>query len=106
MGDHVLYYSGKQTLDGPDKCQEFTAIGRVADETIHQVQVSPAFSPFRRKVDFLEGTDVSILPLIDDLTFILDKKRWGAPFRFGFLEIPQQDFDLIASRMLKHAHAR
>jgi hypothetical protein len=39
--------------------------------------------------------------LIDDLTFIKDKFHWGAPFRFGILEIPEQNFRRIASRMVE-----
>lgn len=99
-GDFVLYYSGKQTLGKPDKCQEFTAIGRVHDDEIYQVQVSADFCPSRRNVEFFEGKDASILPLIDNLDFIQNKKSWGAPFRFGFLEIPKQDYELISSKML------
>lgn len=29
-------------------------------------------------------------------------KSWGYPFRFGFFEINQHDFDLISSQMLQH----
>jgi predicted RNA-binding protein len=38
--------------------------------------------------------------LIDALTFIKDKSHWGAPFRFGTLQIPEEDFKLIAREML------
>jgi hypothetical protein len=100
-GDFVIYYSGKQTLGKPDKCQEFTAIGEVADDEIFEVQVSENFRPFRRRVEFLKSQDASILPLIDDLEFIPNKKSWGYPFRFGFFEINEHDFDLISSHMLK-----
>ena len=56
--------------------------------------------PFRRDVRFLPAQDASILPLIEALTFIKDKAHWGAPFRFGTLQIPEQDFRLIAKEML------
>ena len=37
-------------------------------------------------------------------TFIQDKKHWGYMFRFGFFEIPHQDFELIADGMkVKHS---
>ena len=32
--------------------------------------------------------------------FIQDKTRGGAPFRFGTLQIPEEDFCLIASKMV------
>ena len=101
-GDFVVYYSGKQALDKPDKCQEFTAFGKVADEDIYHFQVSEDFCPSRRNIEFVQCTDTSILPLIDDLDFIKNKKSWGYPFRFGFFEINQHDFDLISSQMLQY----
>ena len=103
--DVVIFYSGKQTFGKPDKCQEFTAIGQVADEEIYQFQMTEDFCPFRRKIDFIESKCISILPLINDLQFIQNKKSWGYPFRFGFFEINQHDFDLISSQMLQHHYA-
>ena len=99
-GDFVIYYSGKQTLGKPEKCQEFTALGKVADDEIYQVQVSEDFCPSRRNIQFLSCKDTSILPLINDLQFIQNKKRWGYPFRFGILEVNKHDFDVISSQML------
>lgn len=42
---------------------------------------------------------MGIRPLIDQLSFIEDKQRWGYLFRFGFFEIKQPDFELIARNM-------
>ena len=98
--DFILYYSGKQTLGNPELCQQFTAIGKVADDDTYQLQVSEDFCPSRRNIEFMPSEDVSTLPLINDLNFIQNKKSWGYPFRFGFFEIQQQDFDLISSKML------
>lgn len=103
--DFVIYYSGKQTMGKPDKCQEFTAIGKVTNDEIYQVQVSEDFCPSRRSIDFLDSEDISILPLINELDFIQNKKSWGYPFRFGFFEINQHDFDLISSQMLEKKYA-
>jgi len=52
-----------------------------------------------RKVTFYSAQDVSIIRLIDDLT-LSRIKRMGVPFCFGTLEIPEQDFRLIASKMV------
>ena len=98
--DFVIFYSGKKTFGKPDKCQEFTAIGQVADEEIYQYQMTADFCPFRRNINFIENTCISILPLINDLEFIQNKKLWGYPFRFGFFEINKNDFNLISSLML------
>lgn len=100
-GDWFIFYSPKLEYDQPEKLQCFTAIGKIADENIYQSDMGGGFVPFRRNVSFLPAQDVSILPLIDELTFIKDKTHWGAPFRFGTVEIPEQDFRLIAGRMVE-----
>ncbi|GAB3516517.1 EVE domain-containing protein [Emticicia fontis] len=102
--DFIIYYSGKQTLGKPEPCQEFTAIGKVVDDETYQVQMSEDFCPSRRNIEFLPSADVSILPLISGLDFIQNNKSWGYPFRFGFFEINQHDFDMISSQMLKKAY--
>jgi predicted RNA-binding protein len=100
-GDWVIFYSPKLEYGKPEKCQCFTAIVRVVKDDVYQHDMGGGFIPFRRKVQFLPSNDISILPLINDLTFIKDKTHWGAPFRFGTLQIPEEDFLLIASRMVE-----
>ena len=100
-GDWVLFYSPKLEYDKPDKLQCFTAICRIADGEIYEHDMGDGFVPFRRNVTFVPPQDFSILLLIQDLTFIKDKTHWGAPFRFGTLQIPEEDFRLIASKMVK-----
>lgn len=100
-GDWVIFYSPILEYDKPEKLQCFTAISKVADENIYQSDMGGGFIPFRRNVTFLPAQDISILPWISELTFITDKTHWGAPFRFGTLQIPEQDFRLIASNMVE-----
>ena len=99
-GDYVIFYSSKYYFDKKDKCQEFTAIGRVKSDDIYQFEMTPEFCPFRIDIEFLESNDISILPLINELEFILNKQKWGYPFRWGTLQIYQQDFNLISNLML------
>jgi len=99
-GDWVIFYSPRAEYDKPEKLQCFTAIGKIADENVYQHDMGGGFVPFRRNAIFLPAQDVSILPLIEQLTFIQDKTRWGAPFRFGTLQIPEEDFRFIASKMV------
>jgi hypothetical protein len=101
-GDYLVVYSSKITMEGNEKCQAFTAIGRVNDDDVYQFQMTEDFKPFRRNIDFLECQESSIIPLINDLEFIPNKKSWGYPFRFGFLEIQEKDFNLISSKMLQN----
>jgi len=98
--DWVIFYSPKQVLEKDEKCQAFTAIGQVADEEIYQVTITDDFAPFRRNVQFYNCQETSILPLINDLDFIQNKKSWGYPFRVGFFEIGKKDFELIRQQML------
>jgi len=98
-GDWIMFYSPKSEFEGKDPLQSFTAIGRIADDELYQVEMSPGFVPWRRNVAFLECDEVSIRPLINQLSFIKDKSKWGYMFRFGMFEIPQKDFELISEAM-------
>ncbi|MFL5859254.1 MAG: EVE domain-containing protein [Solirubrobacteraceae bacterium] len=98
-GDGLVFYSAKTSLHNGEPLQAFTAIGRVTDDLLYQVEVTPEFRPWRRNVQFGTCVETPIKPLIDDLSFIKDKKRWGYAFRFGLFEIPQDDFTLIERAM-------
>lgn len=100
QGDWIIYYSPKEHFGGDEPCQQFTAIGRVISNEVYQFEMAPGFIPFRRDIEFLPAQVTDIRPLIDQLDFIQNKSRWGYAFRFGHIEIPQEDFELIATRML------
>lgn len=102
QGDYMIIYSPKQTMDGTEKCQAFTAIGQASDGEVYPFQMSKHFIPYRRNITFYDCKETSILPMIDDLEFIPNKKSWGFPFRFGFFEIQENDFNRITSKMLDH----
>jgi predicted RNA-binding protein len=101
-GDWLVFYSPKTSLRNGDKLQALTAIGEVADDELYQVEMAPGFRPWRRNVRFADCVEVPIGPLIDDLTFIKHKRRWGYVFRFGLFEIPEPDFELIRRAMGVH----
>ena len=105
-GDYLLVYSSKITLAGNEKCQAFTAIGKVTDDEVYQYQMTNDFKPFRRNIEFMKCRETPITPLVNDLEFIPNKKLWGDPFRFGFFEIKENDFNFITSKMLKHEISR
>lgn len=98
-GDWLAFYSPRTTLHGGEPLQAFTAIGRVADEHPYQVEMAPGFKPWRRNIEFIACVEAPIRPLIDRLSFIKDKHRWGYVFRFGLFEIPGSDFDVIKAEM-------
>lgn len=100
-GDWIVFYSPKTSLRGGESLQAFTAIGRVADDEIYQVDMGAGFAPWRRNVNFLDCDEVPIRPLINALSFIQDKQRWGYMFRLGMFEVPPEDFELIKDRMVR-----
>ena len=99
-GDWLVFYSPKTSLERGERLQAFTAMGRVADDELYQVELAPGFVAWRRNVKFVDCAETPIGPLIDSLSFIKDKKRWGYIFRLGLFEIPQRDFELIRRAMV------
>jgi EVE domain len=98
-GDYLIFYSPKTSLKDGEGLQIFTAIGVIDDDAPYQVEMTPVFHPWRRKVKFLESEAAAIKPLLEHLSFIKDKQRWGYPFRVGLFEIQRADFELIATAM-------
>jgi len=102
-GDWVIYYSPKLKFGQAEPCQKFVAIGQVIDGEPFQVEQFPGFKPWRRKIRYERATEADIHALLNRLSFIKNKTKWGAAFRFGFFEISKSDFAAIAKRMLPHA---
>lgn len=98
-GDFIAFYSPRTEYPAGAPWQAFTAIGRITDSVPYQIEMRPGFRPWRRKMKFLKGRDAPIHPLIAGLEFIVDKKRWGFPFRRGLFEVSPGDFEQIASAM-------
>jgi predicted RNA-binding protein len=99
-GDFVIYYSSKVTMEGSELYQKFTAIGEVTDDAPYQVDMGNEFKPFRRNISYFKAKHVDIKPLVPFLDFIKNKTSWGYVFRYGFLEIDQGSFEIIATHML------
>jgi hypothetical protein len=97
--DLVVIYSPKTKIHDGESLQCFTALGRVLDDEPYQIEMRPDFHPFRRKVTFFDCHAAPIRPLINNLDFIVDKKRWGFPFRKGLFTIGRSDFMKIAKAM-------
>lgn len=100
-GDKVICYSSKEKYGEKQPYQKFTAIGEVSDdESFVGIMAGGDFQPYRRMVQFYETQEASIKPLIDQLSFIQDKKKWGYPFRWGFFEISKEDYEIIKNQMI------
>lgn len=97
--DWIVYYSPTEIYGETIPSRKFTAIGKIKANDPYLYQMSEDFIPWRRDVDFFPANEALILPLIDKLSFIQNKTRWGFPFRRGCFKVPQEDFILIANSM-------
>lgn len=98
-GDGLIYYSPTYSFGGKELCRCFSAIGMIDGGEPYTFEMSKEFIPWRRNVSFLKAKEIPIKPLLPELTFIKDKKKWGYPFKRGSFEITHTDFELIAKSM-------
>lgn len=98
-GDGVVYYAPSEKMRVPDGLQSFVLIGTVVDGEIFQVAQAPGFSPFRLRVAYADAQEAPIRPLLDSLELTRGIRNWGAPFRYGLVEISRADFARIAEAM-------
>lgn len=105
-GDGIIYYSPTERFGEAQACRKFTAIGQVLKKDPYLFRMSADFAAWRRDVTFYAAKEISIESLIDKLSFIQDKKRWGFPFRRGCFAISFEDFSFIAFRMGIEIHGR
>jgi hypothetical protein len=98
-GDWLIYYSSRALLESGELLQAFTAIGRMVDDEIYQVEMAPGFVPWRRNVTFLEATEKPIRPLLERPSFTTGRANGGYQFRRGHFEISESDFKVIAEAM-------
>lgn len=100
--DWIIYYSSKDKIENGRAYQKFTAAGQVEDNEPYQVNVSPEFKPWRRNINYYPVKELDIHPLLDKLSFITNRKRWGLHFVSGFIKIEKSDFELIFQNMQIH----
>ena len=98
-GDWIIYYSPTIQFGQKERCQAFTAIGKIKDGDAYPFPMSEDFIPWRRDVFFMQSQETPIRPLLDLLLFIRDKQKWGFPFRKGCFEILKEDFEIISREM-------
>lgn len=98
-GDGIVYYSPSTAFRGSDKLQSFTAIGLVRAGEPYPFQMTADFCPSRRDVDWWDGEEARIAPLLEDLAFSAGRRNWGYQLRFGVFEITAGDFERIAEAM-------
>jgi len=98
-GDWLIYYSSRPEEKSKEPYQAFTAVARMTDSDVYSVFALNGFVYFRRNARYFPCHHTAIKPLIEKLSFIVNKKRWGFPFRTGHFEITPEDFEVITSAM-------
>jgi predicted RNA-binding protein len=102
-GDKVICYSPKRVFEqGASKSnsyQRFSAIGTIQDDEVYQIEMASDFKPHRRRVEFHDCVPVDVKPILNNLSFIKNKEKWGMAFRSGMIEISEKDYQVIASLM-------
>ena len=74
-GDWLIYYSPTDRFGEKEICRRFTAIGIIGEREPYIFEMSEDFTPWRRDVVFVKAKEVPIEPLLEELTFIKDKKN-------------------------------
>ncbi|MEP6951752.1 MAG: EVE domain-containing protein [Ginsengibacter sp.] len=98
-GDWIVYYSSKDKFGDGNLYQRFTAIGKITGDEPYQPGTRGKFKPYRRNVDYKTSHEAEIHPLIENINFIKNKKRWGFYLISGFREISKEDFEIIKHAM-------
>ncbi len=98
-GDWIIYYSPQQALGCKSVLQAFTALGQVLEGAPYPIE-QDGQKKKRKNVRFVPVCTCNIRPLIPVLAFIRDKQHWGYAFRFGLVEIGEQDFLYIKARLV------
>ncbi len=98
--DGIIYYSPTELFEVKQPLQQFTAVCMVKDRPPYQKKdLFKDFSPWAREVIYKSVKPLSIKELLDDLSFIKNKRYWGMYFRRGVFSISEEDFRLIAQKM-------
>ena len=98
-GDWIIYYSSKDKFENGNLLQKFTAAGQLTDDQPYEVSAREGFKAFRREVHYKKWKETEIRPLIEKLSFIKNKKKWGFSLISGFREISKEDFEIIKDAM-------
>jgi hypothetical protein len=98
-GDGLVCYSPRTRYPAGEPLQRFTALGYVVDDVPYQVEMTPTFHPWRRRVRFVACEEVPIQNLLGQLGFTQERTRWGIAFRRGLFAISAEDFARIAQAM-------
>jgi EVE domain len=98
-GDGILYYSPTVEYGIADSLKSFVAIGWVSPGEPYVVDMGDDFRPYRRNVAWADATELPIAPILENLDLTRGKKNWGYQLRFGLVEITENDWNFIYTKM-------
>ena len=97
-GDRFAYYSPKTGFMTGDAVHCFTALGTVIDPTPFQT-IWDGHEIWAARAAYAAITPAPVRPLLDHLSFVTNKEKWGMAFRRGQFEINAADFARIETAM-------
>ena len=95
-GDYLLYYSPKYQLNGQEKLQAFTAVGKILDDTAYQVEMFEDFFPFRRDVSYYQPVKDCH---IEQVRTHPEWRQYASQIRYGHFEVSKEFFLYIFEQM-------
>jgi len=93
----LVYYSPRDTMGG-SPLQEFTAIGRVADDELWQADEGD-FRPWRRRVDYETSARQVALESVRAGLELTAGAHWGHQLRRGLVPLSDHDAQFLSSSM-------
>jgi hypothetical protein len=103
-GDWLVYYSPTRELGG-QSLKAFTAIGRVVDDEVFELDMGDGFVAFRRRVKYVRGAHEVPLHALQARLELCAGPHWGMALRRGHLPLSAADFTVIAQAMGPQAAA-
>jgi len=97
-GDWVICYSPSQAFRGQDGLRSFTALGRITEGEPYLADMGNGFVPWRRNVNWMEGTAQPLKALADQLE-LTQSPSWGWRLRQGHLPLSEADAACVRSAM-------
>lgn len=78
-GNGFIYYSPRIAMDSPVACKCFTAIGKVKNGKVYQVEMTPDFHPFRIDIEYFPCTETPLEDVFDQLE-LTQRKSWACNY--------------------------
>lgn len=98
-GDGLVYYAPREGIGEGTEIRAFVAIGRVLDAPAAERVMAEGVSGWYRRMAWLASRPADVYPLLDNLSFVRDRRHWGMYFRRSLFEVEARDFTLIRNAM-------